>query len=179
MTELTKLARPYAQAVFDVAQHSKQIPQWSTILQNLATIVQQPLVKQLLQNPRCTPQQLAQVCIDLLGQAVPAEATNFIKVLAENRRLVALPAVAQLFDEYRKESEKSITAEVFSAVPLEEKNKQQLASVLQQRFGQNVVLECHEDPTLIGGLMVRVGDKVLDGSIRGQFVRMREELISQ
>lgn len=176
MPNLTEVARPYAQAAFEYAMSKQQVPHWSKTLHLLAQITRQPEAQRLLQDPKFTPTQRADAMVALLEETLDVGDRNFIKLLAEGNRLNALADIARLFDEFRAESEKIKEAKVTSVVELSEDYKKELAEKLSKRFGYKIILQCHLDPNLIGGLLIHVDNTAIDNSVRGQFLRLEEKL---
>ena len=180
MTIPANLARPYARAAFEYAVTQKQLPLWSEQLQTLANILQHPAAKQLLKNPQVTASQQAEILISLLTEKNKIEPAikNFINLLALNKRLIVLPEIARLFAELKAESEKVVNVQVSSAIELEDSVRKKLTEMLHQKIGRSIKLECDVNPDLMGGLLVRAGDLVIDASVRGQLDRMRADLIN-
>ncbi|MGB6975975.1 MAG: F0F1 ATP synthase subunit delta [Gammaproteobacteria bacterium] len=177
MTELLPLARPYAQAVFEYAVAQQHVAEWSTLLETLAKRVEQPIVQQMLHDPRYTVQQLAEIVVALTETKLGQAEENFIALLAENHRLALLPQIATLFAEYVAAHEKNITVDVSSAIPLGDQERKNLQQTLTEQLGLAVNLNCKIEPDLLGGLRLRMGDKVIDNSIRGQFAQLKTMLL--
>jgi F-type H+-transporting ATPase subunit delta len=176
MIELFSLARPYAQAAFENAVAQQRLAQWSTLLEKLSKRVEQPVVQQLLHDPRYTAQQLAEIVIALAETKLNQEEENFIHLLAEKRRLTLLPHIASLFAKHVAAHEKNITVNVSSAIPLSEQEREHLQQSLTRQLGV-VTLNYEVDPQLLGGLCLRIGDKTIDNSIRGQFAQLQSTLL--
>ncbi len=174
--ELTTIARPYAQAAFECAVEKNDLASWEAMLRSAAEMVQQKTVASLLNSPEMTSKQLADLFCDVLDKVLDKEKGNFIRILAENKRLPVLPDIAVLFASYRAEKEKTIQVEVLSAFPLDELYKDKFISSLTRRLQRKVSLQCDVDATLIGGAIVRAGDLVIDGSVRGKLNRLLETL---
>jgi F-type H+-transporting ATPase subunit delta len=172
MAEFTTIARPYAQAVFRMAQQEQALPRWSDMLGLIAHIAADPAVRKLLDNPRMTPDQLAELFIDVCGERLNEAGRNLIRVLAEARRLVVLPEIFGLFEQLKNAAEGAIQAQLITAFPATDAQKQTIAAALKQRFGRDVQLEYITDPSLMGGAVVRAGDLVIDGSVRGKLARL-------
>lgn len=169
------LARPYARAAFEYAQQQQAIAIWSEQLKKLAQLSQNTTVSKLLQNPNYSGHQQVEILLALLeNKNLNANLENFIKVLAENDRLNLLPDIATLFDQLVAEHQKVLHGQVMAAIKLDEPFLQQLNLALNKKLGKTVQLETHIDPSLIGGVVVRVGDLVLDGSVRGELQRLRQ-----
>lgn len=176
MSELTTLARPYARAVFEMAREKGRLEPWSEQLAFLASVVQDPEVRALLDSPRMTREQQAELIAHIGEGRLDGEGNNLVRLLAENDRLVALPEIAALYEHHRSASEGCVEAEVITAFELDDKQQNELAQALQRRLGNEVRLTCQTDDTLLGGVLVRVGDMVIDGSIRGRLQRMAATL---
>lgn len=176
MSEITTLARPYARAVFELAREKDQLESWSDQLAFLASVVDEPSVRALLESPRMTPEQRAELIVQIGEGRLDDEGKSLLRVLAENDRLDALPEIAAVYELQRAAEAGCVEAEVISAFALDEKQQTELAQALRQRMGSEVRLTCQTDDTLLGGVIVRVGDTVIDGSIRGRLQRMAATL---
>ncbi|MFP5505435.1 MAG: F0F1 ATP synthase subunit delta [Gammaproteobacteria bacterium] len=172
MAEFTTIARPYAQAVFKLAQSQQALPAWSDMLGLAAHVAADPGMRKLLDNPRVTPAQLADLFVDICGDRLNDAGRNMIRLLAERRRLVVLPEIFGLFEQLKNDAEGAIKAQLITAFPATDAQKQTIAAALKQRFGRDVQLEYITDPTLMGGAVVRAGDLVIDGSVRGKLARL-------
>ena len=172
MAERITVARPYARAAFEAAQAKHQLAAWSRALAAAAAGVGEPAVQTLLGSPKLPKQQLAQIFIELVGQELGDSGANFIRLLAENRRLGLLPEIAQGFEQLRADAERTLEAIVVSASPLDNNERAALAQALKQRLDREVTLQCETDPRLIGGAVIRAGDLVIDGSVRGKLERL-------
>ncbi|MFF7707286.1 F0F1 ATP synthase subunit delta [Pseudomonas sp. NPDC007930] len=178
MAELTTLARPYAKAAFEHAQAHQQLANWSAMLGLAAAVSQDDTMQRLLKAPRLTSAEKAAAFIEVCGEQFDAQAQNFIHVAAENERLLLLPEISALFDLYKAEQEKSVDVDVTSAFALDQEQQDKLAKVLSARLGREVRLHTAEDSTLIGGVVIRAGDLVIDGSVRGKLAQLAEALKS-
>ncbi|MDR3478134.1 MAG: F0F1 ATP synthase subunit delta [Gammaproteobacteria bacterium] len=172
--KMTTIARPYVAAAFEYALAKKALPAWEAMLLAAANLTIDPRVTVLLASPGVTTDQLGDFYCDILASYLDAEMTNFIRLLAENNRLSVLPDIAALFKEARAAQEKTMIVEVQSAAPLEEAYKQKLVTALTKRLQRQVELQCEIDPALLGGVLIRAGDTVIDGSIRGKLNRLNE-----
>lgn len=173
---MTTIARPYATAAFEYALQKNALLAWDEMLSSAALVAKDKAVVALLSNPTVTKQKMADFFCDILSSILDTEKSNFIRLLAENNRLSVLPDIANLFATYRAEQEKKLTVQVTSAIALDEAYKQKLAATLTSRLHLQVSLQCDIDPTLLGGIIVKAGDKVMDGSIRGKLNRLYESL---
>lgn len=176
MSNLTA-ARPYAKAVFAIALENKAIADWCLLLQTAAMILQNANVVRLLQNPNINTQQKLDFIRDLCQTVMPAQGENFLKLLAENHRLLLLPEIADLFIALRTEYEKSAKVEVTSAISLNDAEKQRITQAMKERLQREITLDCSVDKKLIGGMIIRIGDLVYDRSLRSQLNRLTTELL--
>lgn len=177
MAELTTLARPYAKAAFEYAQAHQQLADWSAALGVLAAVSQDDTVRQLLKEPQLTSAK-AQSLIDVCGDKLNAPAQNFVRTVAENKRLELLPTIAEMYEQLKAEQEKSVEVEVTSAFTLSKEQQDKLAKALSARLSREVRLHASEDASLIGGVIIRAGDLVIDGSVRGKLAKLAEALKS-
>lgn len=175
MADKSTIARPYAKAAFEVAGAAR-LGLWSEALRAAAGAVADPRVEALLGNPRVLPEQLADLLIDVAGGRLDEDGRNFIRTLADNRRLDCLPEIAALFEHLKAEAEGTIDVAVTSAVPLTEAQQRGFAAALERRLKRTVRLKCAIDPQLIGGAVLRAGDLVIDGSLRAKLRRIAYEL---
>jgi F-type H+-transporting ATPase subunit delta len=176
MADKSTIARPYAKAAFEEARERGRLGPWSQALRTAAAIIGDARVEALLGNPRVTPQDLAALVIGIAGAELDEEGRNFVRTLADNRRLALLPQIAARFDELKSEAEGVIDVTVTSAAPLDDSQRGKLAGALERRLGRSVRLQCATDPALIGGAVLRAGDLVIDGSLRGRLERIAYEL---
>ena len=176
MADRITIARPYAKAAFNEARERGQLAPWAQALATAAQVVRDPRVEPLLDNPRVTPAQLAQLVTDIAGADLGEDGRNFVLTLAENHRLGNLPEIATLFNELKDAAEGIADVTVTSATPLDARQQQTLSTALAKRLKREVRLHCETDPTLIGGAVVRAGDLVIDGSLRARLTRMAYEL---
>jgi F-type H+-transporting ATPase subunit delta len=176
MADKTTIARPYAKAAFEEARGEKRLGPWSDAIQAAAAVVTDPRVETLLGNPRVTSAELAQLVIDVAGPQIGEHGANFVRTLAENHRLAYLPEISALFDELKDEAEKVIDVTVTSAAPLDDGQRKTLAAALERKLSRGVRMQCHTDPSLLGGAVLQAGDLVIDGSLRTQLNRITYEL---
>ena len=172
MAEKVTIARPYAKAAFAYAEQQKALARWSELLAAAAAFVQDASVARLLSSPSVSPQQLADLVADGSGLQPKESARNFISTLAENRRLGFLPEIAAMYETLRADAENVADVQVTSAVPLDEAQRTRLTSALKLRLKRDVRLHCDVDASLVGGAIVRSGDLVIDGSLKGRIERL-------
>ena len=178
MAELTTLARPYAKAAFEYAQAHQQLANWSAMLGLAAAVSQDDTMQRVLKAPRLTSTEKATTFVEVCGDKFDAQARNFLSIVSENNRMELLPEIADMFELYKAEQEKSVDVDVTSAFALNDEQQDKLAKVLSARLGREVRLHAAEDASLIGGVVIRAGDLVIDGSVRGKLAQLAEALKS-
>jgi len=176
MAQLTTLARPYAKAAFGTAESAGQLGAWSKSLGLLGSVVHDNKVAGFLFTPSRSTVEQAQTLIDLCGTELEAPVQNFVRVLAANKRLALLPEIVQLFEQLKAEREKSVDVEVTSAFAVDTAAADQLSAVLKKRLQREVKLTTSIDNSLIGGVVVRAGDLVIDNSVRGRLKKLAESM---
>lgn len=171
------LARPYMSAAFEYAVEKNDLAAWGKMLETAASITANADMQRVLADPDITEEQIAQIYFDVLASFLNDDhKKNFLRLLAENRRLASLPDIAELFKQARAEHEKIISVEVTASTRLSDAYQQKLINALTKRLNRKVELECKIDPTIIGGAIVRAGDLVIDGSVRGKLTRLLDSL---
>jgi F-type H+-transporting ATPase subunit delta len=175
MAELATVARPYAEALFRVAQ-TGDMAAWSALVSELAQIGANPDVLVFAQNPNVTQAQLADTIASLVKSPLNAEAKNFIAMLAEMGRVALLPEIGVQFQELKNAQEGAADALIFSAFDISAGQLPQLVATLEKKFGRKLNPTVTVDPSLIGGVRVVVGDEVLDTSVRAKLQQMHVAL---
>lgn len=176
MSIQTTIARPYAKAAFALACEHHDIAAWTTFLQTAAWVVQQPKVKRYLLNPRRSATQRYEWLLTMCEPIAVASGRNFLKLLADKNRLMLLPEIAELFETYRIEQEKIVIAQVTSAYPLTTAEEQRLTAALKIKLQREVTLKTALDKNILGGIIIRAGDLVIDSSVRSKLTRLETEL---
>lgn len=173
MAELTTIARPYARAAFETASAADGgTARWSEMLQLAAAVVSDPAMQEVLANPSVDSQHKAGLVLELCGDRLSADASNFIKLLSENNRLAVLPDIAEVFEQLRADAEATVEAELVSARTISDKQRNQIAAALGKHLGREVELKCTVDKSLLGGAIIRAGDLVIDGSAKGKLAKL-------
>lgn len=178
MAERATIARPYAKAAFEYARDAKAFAEWSQGLQIIAQIVSDSRVAALSKSPQWSTADLAAVVTDVAGDKLDAGLQNFVRVLAENHRLLLLPEIAVHYEGLRSEVENTVDVEVVSAIPLSSEQKDTLSQALSTRLKRKVRMHTAVDAELLGGAVVRAGDFVIDGSLKGRLQRLATDLTS-
>ena len=176
MSEAITTARPYAQAAFDEAQKLNALKAWSEMLLSLAEAVNHPDVRAVVTNPRVAKSQVEGLVEALIGSGASAQQKNFVRILADNQRLLVLPEIAALFETLKAEAEKTVNVVVDSAFELSAAQQDKIVSSLKKRLGREIKLVCQINKELLGGVVIRAGDKVIDGSARTRLGEMANAL---
>ena len=176
MAEAVTIARPYAEAVFALADKGGDLGKWSRTLATMAAVAANPEVRRAVGNPNLNPEQVYGLFAAGSGDLVTAE-QNFLRVLIENDRLAALPEIAAIYEELKNEREGVVDAVITTAFPLDKGELAALVKELEGRFKLKVQPQVNVDAGLIGGVRMQVGDEVIDGSVRGRLAAMGAALM--
>ena len=178
MSELATLARPYAEAIFERAKETKSAEKWSTALEALELVMENDKLADAVDNPRVSQEDLSGLLIDICKQYADKEAENLIKLLINNKRLNLVRQIRVLFEQMHADDEGYIEVDVKTAFPLTENDAHQLSSSLTKALKKEVHLRTDEDKTLIGGVLIKAGDLVIDVSVQGQIQKLAKRLYS-
>lgn len=176
MAESLTTARPYAFAAFEEAQKLGDLKGWSEMLLTLAETVSHPEIHAVVTSPRFLKSQIEDLMESVLGKAANIQQRNFVRVLVDNQRLLLLPEIVALFEALKSEAEKSVDVVVDSAFELSAAQQQKIISSLKARMGREIRLVCKVNKELLGGVVIRAGDKVIDGSARTRLGEMANAL---
>ncbi|MCU7880700.1 MAG: F0F1 ATP synthase subunit delta [Candidatus Thiodiazotropha sp. (ex Lucinoma aequizonata)] len=174
--EATRIARPYAEAVFAHADESANLELWSEMLTFLSSVAEDEVFAPIVSNPLLEQQALTELLLEIAGERINDEGSNLVRLLVQNRRLVVLPEIKTLFEELKANKERVITVHVTSAYVLKPVQKKLIADALKAKLGRDVTITSEKDADLIGGVLIRAGDMVIDGSIRGKLQQLANEL---
>lgn len=178
MATITTLARPYAKAAFEFASAAAELDAWSGMLALTAAVATDPVFVERMRDPALTRERKADDLLMVCEGQVNTEFGNYIRTLADNDRLLLIPDIAELFEQYKAEHDRSITVEVESAFELSDDQQRTLATALTKRLDRTVTPHVTINPSLIGGVLIRAGDLVIDGSVRGKLAKLAEALKS-
>jgi len=174
-----KVARRYARALFHAAVRTHAVEAVNDALQQLLdTLREQPPLQHLLVNPLIPRERKQQMVQETIGRHTHPLLASLLSVLVDKRRERLLPEVAHAFAQLRDEHLGIVRVQATTAYPLDSQQEQALIHSLERRTDKRVVLETHVDPSLIGGIVVRIGDTIIDGSVRGQLLRLRQYLLN-
>ena len=176
MAELSTIARPYAEAAFELAHQESALGAWSQMLRFAATIVGDERVAAALDNPRLDAGAKESLLLSIAGDRFDAQARSFIHVLVGADRVALLPQIAAQFDALKDEAEATAKAKIESAFELTEAQVAELKAALEKRFGKKMETSVIVNPALIGGARVTVGDAVIDGSVQAKLDAMSTQL---
>jgi F-type H+-transporting ATPase subunit delta len=172
MSELSTLARPYAEAVFRMAQGENDLAGWSSRIATLAGIVSDAQMGRLIADPAVSTERVAGLIVDVAGAGLGIHGGNFVKVLADNGRLMLLPEICAQFETLKARAEGTLEATITSAQPLSQAQVDDLVAGLKAKFNRAVNVQVAVDESLIGGAVVAIGDQVIDGSVKGRLEKM-------
>jgi F-type H+-transporting ATPase subunit delta len=175
-SELSTLARPYAAAVFKRAKESGSTEQWSQMLTFLAAVVKNNDVAAIIDNPKVSQDRLTALMLDICQEQLNSEGQNLLKVLIENDRLTLAPQIASLYETHKAEAEGYVDVEVKTAYSFTKEEQKKFAHVLEKTLAKKVRMNITVDKALIGGFLAKAGDRVIDGSIRGQLQQLAKRL---
>ena len=176
MAELSTLARPYAKAAFEHAAAAGSLDSWSEMLKTAGAVTADKTMQTVLRSPALTSQQQADALVGVLGDSLDTAGQNFLKILAENKRLALLPEISTLFEEHKAALEQSVDVEVSTAFELDDATINNLSAALKSKLARDVKVSTVVDKDLIGGVYVRAGDVVIDSSVRGRLAKLAEAM---
>lgn len=172
----TLIARPYARAAFEHARDKDALAAWSESLELLAALAADGRVAAIIADPRLPRARRGEALLTFAGDRLAEGVANLIRLLAENGRLPTIGEVAHEFERLRADAENRVDAQVIAAHELDDGQQQQLVQALTRRLKREVRLEQSVDEELIGGVIVRAGDLVIDASVRGRLQRLANRL---
>lgn len=178
MAEIITVARPYAEAVFRLGQEQGKLGAWSAFLAELAALSRHPDVATMIANPEVSDSQVLAILPELLGRTLSEEELNFLALLLQNERFIALPQIAELYESQKAAAENQYDVEVESAFPLNADQLAELTAHLSQHLARKITAHVTVNTDLIGGIKVTVGDLVIDASLRGKLSALATSLKS-
>jgi F-type H+-transporting ATPase subunit delta len=176
MAELSTLARPYARAAFEFARDVRALDRWSNMLATAANVASTAVMQKFFKSPNYTAEKKGQLFVDVCGDDLDNKVGNFLKHLAKNNRLPLLAEVQALFELYKANEEKAIDVDISAAFEISPEQQSKLASALKAKLDRDINLNTNVDKNLLGGVVIRAGDLVIDGSIRGRLAKLAESM---
>ena len=176
MAEIATLARPYANALFDLARGDNALDEWSNMLSVLLGVVEEEKVGIFLEAPENSAKEKALRLSELCGEEIDDRARKLLLALAEHDRLKLLSEVSRQFESLKAEAERLLAVKIQSARELSKNQIESFSDALKSRYGKEVSLEIDVNSDLIGGAVITAGDMVIDGSIRGKLNKLRDSL---
>lgn len=176
MAEVVTLARPYAEAVFRLADDGRKLAAWSDTLAAMANVAGHPEVRECIGNPGLSADQVYGLFVSLLRREIDTEAQNLVRVLVGNDRLALLPQIHEMFEHLKHEREGVLDADISTAFALDDAQLKDLIASLEAKFKRRINAHIIVDKELIGGAKVVIGDEVIDGSVRGRLAAMAAAL---
>jgi F-type H+-transporting ATPase subunit delta len=177
MAENLTIARPYAEAIFRLADQTGALAAWSDTLTSMACVARNPDMQALFGNPRVSRSQLADLFI-VACRGLSEEGRNLVQLMVDNGRLTLVPQVADMFEDLKREREGVVEAQIYSAFAIDDAQKSALVADLGRKLNKRIHASVALDPELIGGVKVVVGDQVIDGSVRARLAAMSNALKS-
>lgn len=172
MAELSTLARPYAKAAFNFALAAQDLASWQKQLATLAAVMGTEKLSAALSSPSLTSAQQCSLLVQVCGEELSASCRNFLQVLADNKRLPLLPEINSQFQVLKAQQEKTVDVQVISAFALDNESETRLATALAANLQRQVKVNTVVDQSLIGGVVIRTGDVVIDNSVRGSLNKL-------
>ncbi|HKJ76257.1 MAG TPA: F0F1 ATP synthase subunit delta [Gammaproteobacteria bacterium] len=176
MADAYTIARPYAEAIFELAQSKGTYAEWGDTLTLLAAMAEDPGMKRVLGNPKVGRERQEEIFRSVAGDRMDQGASRLLDTLFKNDRVAFLPDILEIYQELRRSAEGEVHAEVTTAAPLDEAAEKAIATQLEKRFGKKVSVESRVDESLMAGVVIRAGDLVIDGSVRGGLEQLRNQL---
>lgn len=172
MAENVTLARPYAEATYQLASAGNALAEWSEVLERMMEVAAHPEMRACIDNPRLPASDLTQMFLDAVDGSLTSDQKSFARLLVENRRLGVVSEIRELYLELKNAHEGIKDARITSAFPLDDASLTRLVADLEQRFKCKIQATVDVDPELIGGARIAVGDQVIDASVRGKLAAM-------
>ena len=176
MAETITVARPYAVAIWRHAEAEGKTDLWSDMLGFMADIVSDKTMASIVADPRVGEKRLADLMLDICGGRLNDTAESFVRLLVQNGKLSLMPEIASVYAALKSEAGGAIDAMLISAYPVNAKFEQAIAAAMQKKLDREINFTTEEDKSLLGGVIIRAGDMVIDASIKGQIESLANEL---
>ena len=178
MAEPITIARPYAEAVFKLASENNALAAWADAIANIDGVVADSRVQACISDPKVSAQQLEGLVLGVVGDKLTGDARNFVQVLVQNNRLDLMPLIRTHFEALKREKEGVLEAKIISALAMNDAQVKQLVAQLEAKYQRKVTAQVETDASLIGGVKIVVGDKVIDATVRGKLDAMAAALVN-
>ena len=176
MAELTTIARPYAEAAFEIASSTNALPAWSRMLSLVESVAGDPRMRTALASPKLGDAEKESLFLSICGDQLDADARSFVRVLIGSDRIGLAREIREVYEKRKNDAEGVARATIESAMPVSDADLAALKAALQRRFGRKVEATVSVNPALIGGARITVGDTVIDDSVAGKLTAMQNEL---
>jgi F-type H+-transporting ATPase subunit delta len=176
MAEPVTLARPYARAAFETAYSDGALAHWQSMLTMAGAVISDRKVSSVLASPKLTAEQQVNLLFGLCGDGLDSKGQNFILALSKYKRLSLMPEIARQYVEMKAKQEKFVEVSVLSAFPLSDEVSSQLSLALGRKWNCQVQIKATVDASLLGGAIIKAGDTVIDGSVRGRMQKLADAL---
>ena len=176
MAELSTIARPYAEAAFELAREKTALPAWSRMLDLIASVATDARMRTALASPKLDDAEKESLFLSVTGENLDDDARSFVRVLIESDRIALAREIRELFEVRRNEAEGVARATIERALPMSEAEQAGLTAALERRFGRKVEATVKVNAELIGGARITVGDTVIDDSVLGKLTAMKNQL---
>ena len=176
MAERATVARPFATALFRNALKGNQLADWEEVLGRLQSYCRVEALQNLFKDPRVEKNQLTELVAGLVEDRLPKNGRNFLDLLAQSGRLELLPEIASLFTQLRREHEKTADVTITSAMEIGPAHLDLITKAMERRLGRKVRITTQINPEMVGGAVIRIGDQVIDGSMRGRLEQLSQQL---
>lgn len=176
MIEKMTLARPYARAIFEIADQNRTQEKWLRVLENLAVISENSIVSSLLKDRTISGQDMAKIFIEISKKFLDDFSRNFILTLASHKRLELLPEIKVLYQKMCAEKENKVAVQFLSAIPLAEEQQRSFKELLEKYWAKTVEIHYEIDNNLIGGFVAKAGNYIIDASLKRQLANLKEAM---
>ncbi|MDE0158003.1 MAG: F0F1 ATP synthase subunit delta [Gammaproteobacteria bacterium] len=177
MLENSTIARPYATAVFELAQETGRVQEWSATLELLGMLAADSAMRQLMTNPKVSRDQLRDLVFDVCGDGLDGPGRNLARLLVQGDRLQYTQNIKTQYEQMRAAAEGKVDVEVVTPYSLDEQQQAGIAESISERLGKQVNIKTSVDEALIGGAVIRAGDSIIDASLRGRLSELHNELV--
>lgn len=175
MQEKATIARPYARAAFEHAREEGKLKEWSALLELLAAVASDPLMRTLVKNPKISEDQVYAIVNDICGRLLTPSGRNFVRLLVSAGRLDVAAEIREQYEQKRARAGGIAEVKVTTAYDLDEAQRKRIGEIMKKRLGKDIEISAEVDKSIIGGVVIRAGDSVIDASLRGRLRRLGNE----